>query len=220
MVIVIVGGGKLGFDLAQTMMERKYDVRLIEKNKVKCMELANKLDAEVICGDGTEIETLEEANTKNCDSFIAVTGSDQDNLVATQLAKREFGAKKVIIRANNPANMEALRTLGTDIVVSSTEIITRLIEQEVDVTEMHMLTTLNKGRASICTMTLPANSALEGMALKDVTLPQSSLIVAIQRKETMLIPNGFTVLQSADEIVAVCANGDRRRLLKTLGEKR
>ncbi len=56
--------GKLGFDLAQTMMERKYDVRLIEKNKAKCMELANRLDAEVICGDGTEIEILEEAGTK------------------------------------------------------------------------------------------------------------------------------------------------------------
>ena len=95
MVIVIVGGGKLGFDLAQTMMERKYDVRLIEKNKAKCMELANRLDAEVICGDGTEIEILEEAGTKNCHSIIAVTGSDQDNLVATQLAKREFDAKKV-----------------------------------------------------------------------------------------------------------------------------
>ena len=64
MVIVIVGGGKLGFDLAQTLMtEHHYDVRLIEKNKMKCMELANKLDAAVICGDGTELEILEEAGT-------------------------------------------------------------------------------------------------------------------------------------------------------------
>lgn len=220
MVIVIVGGGKLGFDLARTMMERKYDVRLIEKDRARCMSLANRLDAEVICGDGTEIEILEEAGTKKCDSFIAVTGSDQDNLVATQLAKREFNAQKVIIRANNPENMEALRTLGTDIVVSSTEIIARLIEQEVDVAEMHLLATLNRGRASICTMVLPENSALEGMTLTEITLPSGSLIISILRNETMMIPNGMTVLHSGDEIVAVCENDNQKRLLKILREKR
>ena len=184
------------------------------------MELANRLDAEVICGDGTEIEILEEAGTKNCDSFIAVTGSDQDNLVATQLAKREFDAKKVIIRANNPANMETLRTLGTDIVVSSTEIITRLIEQEVDVAEMHMLATLNKGRASICTMVLPEKSAWHKRPLKDLTLPSGSLIISILRDDNMMIPNGYSVLHSGDEIVAVCENDNRKRLLKVLNEKR
>ncbi|MDD5952300.1 MAG: TrkA family potassium uptake protein [Oscillospiraceae bacterium] len=220
MVIVIVGGGKLGFDLAQTMMERKYDVRLIEKNKLKCMDLANQLDAEVICGDGTEIEILAEAGAKNCDSFIAVTGSDQDNLVATQLAKKEFGAKKVIVRANNPANMEALRTLGTDIVVSSTEIITKLIEQEVDFAEMHMLATLNKGRASICTMILPDRSAWDGHPLKDIDLPSGSLVISILRDEAMMIPNGYTVLHSGDELVAVCENDNRKKLIKLFGEKR
>lgn len=131
MKIIIVGGGKLGKDIADNMLERKYDVRLIEKNRAKCIELANDLDVEIICGDGTELEVLEEAGTKNADCFISVTGSDQDNLVATQLAKNEFNARKVIVRANNPGEMwKLLRTLGTDIVVSSTEIITRLIEQE------------------------------------------------------------------------------------------
>ena len=187
---------------------------------MKCVQLANDLDAEVIYGDGTEIEILDEAGTKNCDCFIAVTGSDQDNLVATQLAKKEFGAKKVIIRANNPHNMEALRKLGTDIVVSSTEIITRLIEQEVDVAEMHMLATLNKGKASICTMILPQNSALDGCELREITLPHGSLIISILRKDEMMIPNGFTVIQAGDEVVAVCENESRKSLLKILNAKR
>ena len=217
---IIVGGGKLGLDLANSLMERRYDVRLIEKNRVKCVQLANDLDAEVIYGDGTEIEILDEAGTKNCDCFIAVTGSDQDNLVATQLAKKEFGAKKVIIRANNPHNMEALRKLGTDIVGSSTEIITRLIEQEVDVAEMHRLATLNKGKASICTMILPQNSALDGCELREITLPHGSLIISILRKDEMMIPNGFTVIQAGDEVVAVCENESRKSLLKILNAKR
>ena len=218
MKIIIVGGGKLGKDIADNMLERKYDVRLIEKNRAKCIELANDLDVEIICGDGTELEVLEEAGTKNADCFISVTGSDQDNLVATQLAKNEFNARKVIVRANNPRNVEALRTLGTDIVVSSTEIITRLIEQEVDLAGMHLLATLNKGKASIVSATafsLWLRRGLDGKMLKDITLPQGCLVISVLRDDDMTIPNGFTVIHTGDEIVSVCdSDNSQRQLLK------
>ena len=220
MRIVIVGGGKLGYHLATIMLDRKHDVRLIEKNKLRCMRLANELDVEVICGDGTEIETLEDAGTQNADCFIAVTGQDQDNLVASQLAKRQFKAIKVIARANDPRNMDALRILGADIVVSSTEIITNLIEQEVDIAEMHLLATLNKGRAGICTMTLPPDTALEGVTLKDVDLPESSLVISIVRGDAMMIPNGNTVIHANDEIVAVCEGKRQKQLLRVLRERK
>ena len=220
MRIVIVGGGKLGYHLATIMLDRKHDVRLIEKNKLRCMRLANELDVEVICGDGTEIETLEDAGTQNADCFIAVTGQDQDNLVASQLAKRQFKAIKVIARANDPRNMDALRILGADIVVSSTEIITNLIEQEVDIAEMHLLATLNKGRAGICTMTLPPDTALEGVTLKDVDLPESSLVISIVRGDAMMIPKGNTVIHANDEIVAVCEGKSQKQLLRVLRERK
>ena len=220
MRIVIVGGGKLGYHLATIMLDRKHDVRLIEKNKLRCMRLANELDVEVICGDGTEIETLEDAGTQNADCFIAVTGQDQDNLVASQLAKRQFKAIKVIARANDPRNLDALRILGADIVVSSTEIITNLIEQEVDIAEMHLLATLNKGRAGICTMTLPPDTALEGVTLKDVDLPESSLVISIVRGDAMMIPNGNTVIHANDEIVAVCEGKSQKQLLRVLRERK
>ena len=220
MRIVIIGGGKLGYHLATIMLDRKHDVRLIEKNKLRCMRLANELDVEVICGDGTEIETLEDAGTQNADCFIAVTGQDQDNLVASQLAKRQFKAIKVIARANDPRNMDALRILGADIVVSSTEIITNLIEQEVDIAEMHLLATLNKGRAGICTMTLPPDTALEGVTLKDVDLPESSLVISIVRGDAMMIPNGNTVIHANDEIVAVCEGKSQKQLLRVLRERK
>ena len=220
MRIVIVGGGKLGYHLATIMLDRKHDVRLIEKNKLRCMRLANELDGEVICGGGTGIETLEDAGTQNADCFIAVTGQDQDNLVASQLAKRQFKAIKVIARANDPRNMDALRILGADIVVSSTEIITNLIEQEVDIAEMHLLATLNKGRAGICTMTLPPDTALEGVTLKDVDLPESSLVISIVRGDAMMIPNGNTVIHANDEIVAVCEGKSQKQLLRVLRERK
>lgn len=220
MRIVIMGGGKVGFQLASVLLERKYDVRLIEKDKQKCMRLANDLDAEILCGDGTELDILEHAGTGDADCFIAVTGSDQDNLVACQLAKREFRARKIIARANNPRNLDVLRTLGADIAVSSTDIISRLIEQEVDVAEMHLLATLNKGRAGISAIVLPDDTPLDGMSLKDLKLPEGSLVISVVRGEAMMIPNGDTVVRAGDEIVAVCGGADQKKLLGILGSKK
>lgn len=219
MRIVIMGGGKLGYNVAQNMLERKYQVRLIEKEYAKCVKVANDLGVEVICGDGTELSILEGAGTKDADCFIAVTGSDQDNLVAAQLAKMEFSAKKVIVRANNPRNLEVLRTMGADIAVSSTEIITNMIEQEVDMAEMHLLATLNKGRAGICTMVLPRDTSLHGARLMDLTLPENTLIISLMRGDQMIIPNGRTVLHSGDQVVAVCENKNQKKLLHILEER-
>lgn len=220
MRIVIVGGGKLGHQIASNMLEKKYNVRLIEKDKMKCIRLANELNAEVICGDGTEIEVLEAAAASDCDCLIAVTGSDQDNLVASQLARRMFRAVKVIARANDPRNLEVLRSLGTDIVVSSTEIITSLIEQEVNLADMHLLATLNKGKAVICDMMLPPDTGLDGVKLKHITLPKGSLIVSLVRAGEMIVPNGHTEIRPGDEIVAVCDGGSQKELMKVLGAKK
>ncbi|MCI1966173.1 MAG: TrkA family potassium uptake protein [Oscillospiraceae bacterium] len=220
MKIIIVGGGKLGHQIARNLMESKYDVKLIEKDKAKCTRLANSLDAEVIYGDGTELDALEEAGASSADCFIAVTGSDQDNLVASQLAKKEYKIDKVIARNNDPRNLDALRKLGPDIAVSSTEIITNMIEQEVDSAQAHLIATLNKGRASIITLTLPADTALEGIMLKDLTLPFGSLIISIVRKESMMIPNGLTAFRANDEIVAVCDRKGEKELQRTLGAHR
>lgn len=219
MKIVIVGGGKLGFYLSETMLDRDYEVKLIEKDKNKCVKLADALNAEVICGDGTEIEVLAGAGINRADCFIAVTGSDQDNLVASQLAKKKFLVKKVITRANNPRNLEALRKLGMNDAVSSTEIITRLIEQEVESAGVRLLASLNKGRAAICEVTVPAEAKVDGTPLKDIELPKSSLIVSITRNEQLIIPQGDTKIYSGDDVVAICEGNSQKKLMKILNEK-
>lgn len=219
MRIIIVGGGKLGYHLAQTMLERDYEVELIEKNKLKCAHLADVLDVEVICGDGTEIRVLADAGTHKADCFIAVTGSDQDNLVASQLAKKRFQVKKVITRANNPRNLEALRKLGIENAVSSTEIITRLIEQEVESAEMRLLASLNKGRAAICEIVVPTEAKVSGNSIKDLKMPPSSLIISILRNEELIIPQGDTKIYSGDEVVAVCDGHSQKPLMRLLSER-
>lgn len=216
MKIVIMGGGKLGAHLAENMLESKHTVRLIERDKNRCQRLANELDAVIICGDGTELGSLTDAETEDADCFIAVTGRDQDNLVACQLAKRQFHVKRVIARVNNPRNSQAMKAFGADIAVSSTEVITNLIEQEVDVAEMHLLATLNKGRAGICAITLPDDTALRRRTLNEISLPAGTLIISIVRGDALIIPNGSTMMQPRDEVVAVCAAGSQKELLRIL----
>lgn len=218
MRIIIVGGGKLGYFLARNMLDRNYEVKLIEKNKIRCMKVANDLDAEVICGDGTQVEVLTSAKISKADCVIAVTGRDQDNLVCCQLAKKRFMVKKTIARANNPRNLEALRKLGVTNAVSSTEIITRLIEQELDSVGMHLLTTLNKGKASICAITVPDRAKVDGRALRDIKTPGSCLIISILRDEELIIPMGDDIIKEGDEVIAVCESKKRKDFVRLFSE--
>ena len=189
MRVVIVGGGSLGYHLALSMLDKDYEVNLIEKDKNRCSQLANLLDAEVIC------------------------------LVASQLAQKRFQIKKVITRANNPGNLEALRKLGMTNAVCSTELITRLIEQELDSAGGRLIASLNKGRAAICELQVLKDSKVVGQSLKDIILPKSSLIISLFRDDELIIPEGNTTFLPGDEVVAICANGSQKKLIKIFSER-
>ncbi len=219
MKIVIAGGGKIGMHLALAMIEKRHYVSLIEADKMKCQRLANEIDAEIVCGDCTNVAALETANTKNADCFMAVTGSDQDNIVASQLAKNYFNAKKVIARSSNPRNLETFHLLGVDYAVSSTEIITKLIEQEANLDNMHLLASFSKGKGAICTIKLSDKTKYHGVALKDIKFPQGMLVISVVRNDDMMIPNGSTVLNKGDDVIAVCSEKYQNAMKKLLGEE-
>lgn len=216
MRIVIVGGGKVGRYLAASLMDRKNRITIIEQDRFRCRQLANLIDAEVVLGDGTDPDVLIAAEIQRADCLVAVTGSDETNLVAVQLAKEQFHIPKAIARTNDPRNLETMRALGVDIPVSSTGMIAQLIEQEIGAAEMQLLATLNKGRASIITITLSENSKLHQRKLRDIELPAGSLIISIVRNDELIIPNGNTPLYTGDEIVAVCEGSSQIQLLKAL----
>ena len=218
MRMVIVGGGKVGWNLARIMLERRHNVSLIEKDRQRCERLADDLDAAIYRGDGTNVGVLEAAGAQNADVFMTVTGSDQDNLVACQVARDHFHAKKVISRVNDPRNIETSRVLGIRNTACSTEILTKMIEQEADLAHMHLIATLNQGKAGICSMTLPSNTALDGVALKDIDLPGGTLVISLIRRGVLTIPNGSTTLQAGDELVAVSEERSQKALMRALAE--
>ena len=220
MKIVIAGGGRIGLQLAKVMLEKHHDVSLIEKDKFACRMIADKLDAMVICGNSTNVSVLEASGLLEADCFVAVTGSDQDNLVACQLAQNHFHVGKVIAKANDPHNVNTFKLLGVDNVVSDTELITNLLEQEADTSDTRLVATLNRGKAEIFSTHIDEDDAVANIALQNISLPKETLVFAVIRKGTVIVPNGDTVLTPGDEVVAVCTKKNAKLLRKLLTDKK
>jgi len=110
MYIVIVGGGKVGYYLSKALLDEGHEIVTLEKDARRKEFICNDLGSVGIRGDGCEATTLAEVGTNRADMLIAVTGDDEDNLVACQLAKYKFNVPHTIARINNPQNEAILRS--------------------------------------------------------------------------------------------------------------
>lgn len=214
MFIIIVGGGKVGYYLAKTLLAYRHKVIVIEPVKEMCEKVANELNIPVCHGDGTTIDILTEMDTSKADIFIAVTGRDEDNLIACQLAKRNFGVRRTIARVNNPKNIQVFEKLGVDIAVSSTSIIADLIEQEVDYSGMKTLMKLKNGKIVLSEIMINPGCQVCDKSLRELAIPRDCILISVIRDEEVIIPNGFTVLKAGDYIIAVSSLEDQQELKK------
>jgi len=200
---VIVGGGKVGFYLAKELVEANHEVLIIERNAAKCAEIQEELGEIVMRGDGCEAAIQEQAGCGRADLFLAVTGEDEDNLVASQVAKHVFNIPRAVARINNPKNEMIFRKLGIDSTVSATSAIMSHIEQELPSHPLISLMTLRHG-FEIVEIKVPPNSAIVGRSVRDVLLPHQSLIWGIVDAEgSPKAATPDTVVHADDEIVAV-----------------
>ena len=203
MKVCIAGGGKVGMYLAQSLLAHRHKVTIIEPQEALCRSLADTLDIPVICGDSVSFDTLRTADVASCDAFVAVTGTDEDNLVACQIAKREFGVDRTVARASNPKNRELLHTLGVDTVVCGTDNLSHILEREIETDTIRQLLSLGGGTASLNEILLPENFKFAGHALKDIPRPGDAILVSITRDTEFIIPHGNTTLLPWDRILCL-----------------
>jgi trk system potassium uptake protein len=219
MFLIIIGGGKVGYYLARTLSELKHKVTVIESNRELCFNIANttsNLDVNVINGDGTSINYLIDADIEIADALIAVTGKDQDNLVACQIAKHKFNTKKTIARVNNPKNIKIFEKLGVNTAVSSTASIVDIIEREVFISGLKSLVTI--GNLSVNEIKLQPNYLSVNKQIKDLVFPNDCIIISIIRNNDVIIPGGSTILLSGDEVIAVSRKGSEEKVENVLGK--
>lgn len=219
MNLIIIGGGKVGYYLTKALAELKHKITVIEKDKQLCMNIVNTTsssDVNVINGDGTSMNYLIDAEIESSDALIAVTGMDQDNLIACQIAKNKFNIKKTIARVNNPNNIRIFEKLGVDSVVSSTATIVDIIEKEVFLSGFRSLLTI--GDIAINEVKLQEGYHSINKQIKELNIPKDCIIISIIRENKVIIPGGSTTLLSGDELIAVTKIGEENLLEKALGK--
>ena len=203
MKVCIAGGGRVGRYLAQSLLANRHEIVIIEPVESQCRMLADTLDIPVICGDSISVDTLRTADVASCDAFVAVTGSDEDNLVACQIAKREFGVDRTVARASNPKNRELLHTLGVDTVVCGTDNLSHILEREIETDTIRQLLSLGGGTASLNEILLPENFLYAGKAIMDIPIPGDTILISITRDTEFIIPHGSTILLPWDHILCL-----------------
>jgi trk system potassium uptake protein TrkA len=204
MYIIVVGGGRVGYYLTKALIDEGHEVLLVEKRANICETVNEEMGSVCVRGDGCEAVIMGEIGTGRADMFIAVTGDDEDNLVACQVAKHKFNVPRTIARIRNPSNEVLFKKLGVDVTVSSTDIILEHIEEEVPTHPLTHLLTLREQGLEIVEVKIPPGSTIAGKSVKELSLSEESrLVLVLSKGKGPRIPSANTILQAGDQVIAL-----------------
>ncbi|MCK4429466.1 MAG: NAD-binding protein [Candidatus Aenigmarchaeota archaeon] len=202
MNIVIAGGGKIGRSLAETLSIHKQDVALIEFNKEKCHEIADEFNGLVINGDATHIDVLEDANIKEADFFVAVTSSEEINLMSCLIAK-EISKAKTFARIINPAYEKVFKKVGIDLVMSPDRVMASKLESLIMEPEAADVSMIHRGNIEVLEFTISKNSKAFGKPVKDLEKARTAIVVAAKENNEFIIPDLQTILKEGDKVIVI-----------------
>ena len=218
MYILVAGGGKVGANLARTLLkDGKREVTLIEHRRDRFERLEQELEHHVLLGDATEIHVLERAGiARPPDVVAALTGDDEDNLVISQLAREKYGVPKVIARVNDPRNQAHFDLLGISPTVSATRGLMALIEHEVPEHDLVHLLELRKENLEIVEVIIDDGAPAAGKRVEALDLPEGSRLISLMRNGRSEIAVGATELQPGDQVLAILQPGKEDELRRVL----
>jgi trk system potassium uptake protein TrkA len=208
MRIILVGGGKVGSHLARELKEAGHVVTVIEQTERRSQELSDESRVLVFEGDGTDVSVLKAADVDRTDWTLGVTGLDEVNLVACQLALT-LGSKRVLARLNNPRNRPTFDALNIP-VVAVTDLMAEVISREVAVPDLDRLAVIGKGDLSICE--IEVSDGFSAAKVADLDLPRPTVLVAVLRDEHAWLPEGETEIRPGDRVTAVTTLDNEQKL--------
>lgn len=225
MKIVIIGAGKVGYQIAKQLCEENYDVTLIDTNLTKLREISNKLDVFCVSGDGVSVEVQKEAEVPHADLVIACAPTDEINMLSCLIAKR-LGAKNTIARVRNPIYYEQIELLREDLHLSMTinpelavanEIARVLIFPSASKVE-----TFAKGKVELVELTVRDDNPIIGMSLAEMyrKLKIKVLVCAVQRGTEVYIPDGSFTIKEGDKIHVAASHQALEEFFKETGARK
>jgi trk system potassium uptake protein TrkA len=219
MKVIIVGGGQVGSYLASLLLTNGHEIKLIEHRENVYHKLEKELPPEsLILDNGSDPEVLKKAGIASADVVAAVSGADEINLVVSTLAKMEFGVPRVVARVNNPKNAWLFNNgMGVDVCVNQAELIAHLVVEEMDLKDMFTILKLSRGDYSIIQMKVGEKAKAANKFLKDLSIPKKTVLIAITRNESVLIPKGDTQFLVDDDILALTDEASRVELNEIFG---
>ena len=223
MFVVILGGGKVGGNLARTVAGHGAEVVVVESDRSRFERLEREFGHRAIHGDATELYVLERAGLKRPPEIVvAATGDDEDNIVICQLATERYGVPKVIARVNDPRNQDTFDLLGIGPTVSPTRTIMALIQHEVPEHELVHLLELRRENLEIVEVEIGPGSRADGKRVEQLRLPENARLISVMRGGHAEIAVGSTELRAGDQVLAIIqpgAEGELRALLLAEGKR-
>lgn len=219
MNVIIVGGGQVGSYLTHLLLSCGHNVKLIENIQKSFNKLVKEFPTEVLIhGNGSDPLVLEEAGIDSADVVAAVTATDELNLVVSTLAKMEFGVRRVVARVNNPKNAWLYNSgMGVDVGVNQADLMAHFVVEEMDIEDMFTIMKLKRGEYSIVQMKVSKTSAAANRYLRDLTIPQKTVLIAITREDALVIPKGDSKILVGDDILALTDEANRVELKELFG---
>ena len=219
MFVLVIGGGKTGSHLATQLLEQGYQVKVIDDRPAVVERLQKELPAgSVFEGDGSSPFCLEQAGIREVQVVAAVTGDDDENLVIATLARFEFNVPRVIAHVNNPKNAWLFtHDMGVDVALNQADLMAKLIAEEMSLGDMMTLMKLRRGEFSIVEEKAHPDSPAIGKEIRELDLPEQCVLTAILRRGQLVLPHGNTVIEEADEVIAVVHSSAIVKLAAVLG---
>ncbi len=205
-IVTIVGGGDVGFQLAQHLDTRpNVTLRVIERDPQRSEMLASVLSrALVLNGDGTDLELLEAEEIGRSDVLISVIDNDGKNLL-TSLLGRQLGVRKVITRVSKAANLRLFERVGIDVAISARGAAVASVVHQIEGGKATLLAVLEEGQGRILEIVVP--DGYPPTPLAAMTAPPESIVGAILRGDQAIVPRGRDVVRAADRLLIFCTAG-------------
>jgi len=205
MYVIIVGGGGVSYELARNLSEKEHDVVVIEKNAEKAKRFKEALDVMVVENDGANAAVLEQAGVKNTDMLVAVTQSDEVNIIACMVAK-QYKVPITVCRIRNPeyvgdSSVLTPQQLGIDVVINPEKVAAAEISKMLHFPDASEIEYFNHGKVMMVGITVDKEADITGVPLRDLPINPEAIIVGIKDpKGTFTVPGGDDVVHPGNKI--------------------